>query len=29
MAQPSGPKWESDALEQIRSHVRKFAKPLR
>jgi len=29
MAQPSGPKGESDALEQIRSHVRKFAKPLR
>ncbi len=29
MAETSGPKWETDALEMLRTHIRAFAKPLR
>lgn len=29
MADASGPKWESDAVEMLRTHIRKFARPLR
>ncbi len=29
MTEASGPKWETDALENLRTYVRKFAKPLR
>jgi len=29
VADASGPKWESDAVEMLRTHIRKFARPLR